>query len=446
MSAERMLPLTDRAAHEVLFHRGALPVTVAAFLRDVASLAARLPARGPAINCCADRYNALVAFGAVLARGQTTLLSADRIGHRLEALARDAGATYVITEDAAADCSLPVIMPAQDAASGNAAAPVPAAPAGHIAAIAFTSGSTGAPAAHPKPWGALVSGAGAAAVRFGLRHQDGPAAFIVATVPPQHMYGFETTQILPLFSAAACHAGPAFYPSDVADALAAVSARRVLVTTPLHLRAQLAAEAPLPPIDMVISATAPLDAALAGQVEQAWHTRVLEIYGATEAGSIASRRTLDGAEWTPYPGVSFAIDEDAAEVTVPGLPAPVPLADLLRRAGEDRFRLLGRRADLVKRAGKRASLAGLNRILSEIEGVQDGVFVAPDDLDRNPAARLAVYVVAPGRSAEEILAALRARVEPTFLPRPVVMLDALPRDALGKLARGRLAPPRPSPA
>jgi len=173
---------------------------------------------------------------------------------------------------------------------------------------------------------------------------------------------------------------------------------------------------------------------------------VLEIYGATEAGSIASRRTLDGAEWTPYPGVSFAIDEDAAEVTVPGLPAPVPLADLLRRAGEDRFRLLGRRADLVKRAGKRASLAGLNRILSEIEGVQDGVFVAPDDLDRNPAARLAVYVVAPGRSAEEILAALRARVEPTFLPRPVVMLDALPRDALGKLARGRLAPPRPSPA
>lgn len=444
MPDDGLLPLTSRAAEEILFHRGARPVRVAEFLRDVAALAARLPPRGPAINCCADRYHALVAFAAVLARGQTTLLAAERAWPRLEAIARDQGAAYVIVEDAPADCALPVITPAGEARA--AAIAMPAAAASHIAAIAFTSGSTGAPAAHPKPWGALIAGAHAAAERFGLRHADGPPAAIVATVPPQHMYGFETTQMLPLFSAAAGHAGPTFYPSDVAEALAAVPARRLLVTTPLQLRAQLGAGTPLPAIDAVISATAPLDAALAAAVERGWRTRVLEIYGATEAGSIASRRTLDGAEWTPYPGVAFAIGEETAEVAVPGLPAPVPLADLLQRGEGERFRLLGRRADLVKRAGKRASLAGLNRILIEIEGVEDGVFVAPEDLDRNPAARLAAYVVAPGRSAEEILAALRMRVEPAFLPRPVVMLDALPRDALGKLARSRLAALRPSPA
>lgn len=444
MPAEAMLPLTDRAAEEVLFHRGARPVRVAEFLGDVAALAARLPAQGPAINCCADRYAALVAFGAVLSRGQTTLLAADRSGPRLEALARDQGAACVISDEVPEGCTLPVVAPFGGPVPDDA--PLPHAPASHIAAIAFTSGSTGVPAAHPKSWGALVAGARAAALRFGLRHGDGAPATIVATVPPQHMYGFETTQMLPLFSAAAGHAGATFYPSDVAEALAAVHGRRVLVTTPLHLRAQLAAQTKLPPIAVVISATAPLDAALAAQAERAWQTRVLEIYGATEAGSIASRRTLDGPDWAPYPGVSFAITEDRAEVTVPGLPAPVPLADLLQRAGGDRFRLLGRRADMVKRAGKRASLAGLNRILSEIEGVHDGVFVAPDDLDMNPAARLAAFVVAPGRSAEDILAALRARVEPTFLPRPVVMVEELPRDPVGKLARARLAALRPSPA
>lgn len=439
-----LLPLTDRAPEDVLFHRGPRPVHVVEFLSDVTALAVRLPERGPVINCCVDRYAALVAFGAVLARGQTTLLAADRSGPRLEALARDQGASCVISDDPPEDCTLPVIAPF--GGRGLTSPPMPAAPAGHIAAIAFTSGSTGTPAAHPKPWGALVAGARAAAERFGLRHGDGAPATIVATVPAQHMYGFETTQMLPLFSAAAGHAGATFYPSDVAEALSDVPARRVLVTTPLHLRAQLAAGTPLPPIATVISATAPLDAALADMAERRWNTRVLEIYGATEAGSIASRHTLDGPDWTPYPGVTFAIGEDAAEVTVPGLPGPVPLADLLQPADGNAFRLLGRRADMVKRAGKRASLAGLNRILSEVEGVRDGVFVAPDDMDSNPSARLAAFVVAPGRSAEDILAALRARVEPTFLPRPVVMVEELPRDPLGKLARARLIALRQSPA
>ena len=63
----------------------------------------------------------------------------------------------------------------------------------------------------------------------------------------------------------------------------------------------------------------------------------------------------------------------------------------------------------------------------------------------NPNARLAAYVVAPGRSAEDILAALRQRVEPAFLPRPLVMVAELPRDAVGKLARARLDTLRPVP-
>jgi acyl-coenzyme A synthetase/AMP-(fatty) acid ligase len=89
----------------------------------------------------------------------------------------------------------------------------------------------------------------------------------------------------------------------------------------------------------------------------------------------------------------------------------------------------------VKLAGKRASLSGLTSLLTAIEGVEDGVFLAPEDIDRNPRARLAAVVVAPGLSAEAVVAALRDRVEPAFLPRPVVMADALPRDGVGKLRR-----------
>lgn len=442
MRDDTSTPLTTRAASEIIFRRGSRAISVGEFLGDVAALAARLPDRGPAVNCCTDRYHALVAFGAVLSRGQTTLLSAERGRHRLAMLVARHGAAYAISEEPPPDAPLPVIAPDLRAGSHRPEEP-PRIAAGHIAAVAFTSGSTGAPAAHPKPWGALVAGAAAAAERFAFRHEDGAPATLIATVPPQHMYGFETTILLPLFSAAAGFAGAAFFPSDIAEALEAVPGRRALITTPLHLRAQLTAGMALPTIERVISATAPLDPALAQEAEEVWATRVFEIYGATEAGSIASRRTLDGADWHPYRGTVFAVTGETADVSVPGLPGPVPLADTLRLAADGTVRLLGRRADLVKRGGKRASLAGLNRILMGIEGVEDGVFVAPDDLDHNPRARLAAYVVAPAMTAEQILAALRDRVEQAFLPRPLVLVATLPRDAVGKITRERLTTLKP---
>ena len=52
---------------------------------------------------------------------------------------------------------------------------------------------------------------------------------------------------------------------------------------------------------------------------------------------------------------------------------------------------------------------------------------------------LAAAVVAPGMSAKAVVAALRTKVEPAFLPRPVVMVPALPRDAVGKVSRQAIA-------
>jgi len=431
MRADAAFPLTARAPQEVLFRRGPAPVTTARFLAEAAALAARLPPEGPVLNFCADRYLALLGFAAALMRGQATLLSADRTPQRLAEIAARHGARYALAETAAA-LPLPVIAPQAEpgAAAGN-----PAIPAGFVAAIAFTSGSTGEPRPHAKPWGALVAGARAAAARFAVA----PTTSIVGTVPAQHMYGFETTLMLPLHGGGAGHAGAVFYPADIAAALAAVPAPRLLVTTPLQLRALLGAGVALPPLAGVISATAPLEAGLAAEAEAAFGAPVREIYGATEAGSVASRRTTEGEGWDPYPGVRFEIGEEGARVSVPGLPAPVPLADRLEWCGQGRFRLVGRVADMVKLAGKRASLAGLTRILTGIEGVRDGLFLAPDDLESNPRARLAAAVVAPGMGAAEVLAALRRRVEPAFLPRPLVMLEELPRDAVGKVRRAEIA-------
>ncbi len=102
----------------------------------------------------------------------------------------------------------------------------------------------------------------------------------------------------------------------------------------------------------------------------------------------------------------------------------------------ERFLLHGRIADLVDVAGKRTSLAHLNYHLNAIDGVQD---MAPSpfaDAARNrprSATAGAAFVVAPGCSAGDILAELRRRIDVAFLPRPLCLVPALPRNALGKL-------------
>ena len=52
--------------------------------------------------------------------------------------------------------------------------------------------------------------------------------------------------------------------------------------------------------------------------------------------------------------------------------------------------------------------------------------------------RLMAFVVAPGLDGAAILAALRRRIDPAFLPRPMRFVDELPRNATGKLPREAL--------
>jgi acyl-coenzyme A synthetase/AMP-(fatty) acid ligase len=108
------------------------------------------------------------------------------------------------------------------------------------------------------------------------------------------------------------------------------------------------------------------------------------------------------------------------------------LADRISVQTEQEFVLHGRPSDLIKVAGRRASLEALNAELTQIAGVLDGMFYVPDASDTG-RERLAAVAVAPGRSVSSILAELRKRIDPVFLPRPLHLVNALPRNALGKL-------------
>jgi acyl-coenzyme A synthetase/AMP-(fatty) acid ligase len=411
------------------------PISVGRFHAEVRALAARLPAGGAILNVCQDRYRFAVGLAAGLLAGKQSLLPAAHTPEMVRQLQAGAPDLFCLHDGGGEDIALPrFAFPSE--LVGDDPWPVFIDPA-QPAVTLFTSGSTGLPTPHLRSWGALVRNGAAEAERLGLR--DAGHA-IVATVPAQHSYGLESTVLLALQGGCSFWAGRPYYPADIAAALAAVPRPRLLVTTPFHLRALLESGVAVPPVDMLLSATAPLSAALAGEAEQRLGAPLYEIYGCSESGQLASRRTCDTQRWTLFPGIRFAATGETCAVEGGHVEGRVPLSDLLEVGADGRFLLLGRHADMVNIAGKRSSVAYLSQQLLAIPGVEDGCFHLPEAAEAplEAVTRLTAFVVAPTLASARILAGLRERIDPVFLPRPLIRVDRLPRNATGKLPRAAL--------
>ena len=387
------------------------------------------------VNLCRDRYHFAVGFAAALCRRQVNLLPPHDAPDMLDQLAIDYPGFYCLTDTEAPSGRASLQYPAVLVHPGGQPQ-MPRFSTDQPASVLFTSGSTGRPQPHGRSWGDLVNSALAAGQR--LRIASLGEASLLGTVPHQHSYGLESVLMLALQHGLVLHAGRPFFPADVVAALAAAARPRLLVTTPVHLRILLAQPGDLPPLDLLLSATAPLSASLAREAEVRFAAPLHEIYGCSEAGQIATRRTAETEEWRCLDGITLR--QDAAGTWASGVPIAMEtlLSDAIELHDQEHFRLLGRIADLVNIAGKRASLAHLNHHLNAIEGVLDGTFVATDD-EGDAVSRLVAFAVAPALTAEFILAELRQRIDVAFMPRPLHLVAVLPRNALGKLPREEIS-------
>jgi acyl-coenzyme A synthetase/AMP-(fatty) acid ligase len=418
---------------DIVAWRANRPVSRAAFLGDVAALAARLPDYRYVLNLCTDRYRFMTGFAAALSRQQISLLPPSDAPGVLQAVAADYPDVYALTDGT--QVKFASLRYPDDLDHGGCGANVPAILENQAALILFTSGSTGRPQPVPKSWGKLVRSALAAGERLGISKLRG--ASVIGTVPHQHSYGLESIILLGLQHGLAVNAGWPLYPADIRAAIEAAPMPRILVTSPVHLRALVAEPGGMPKVDLILSATAPLPEALATQAEACFAAPLMEIYGCTEAGQVATRRTAHETAWHCLDGVDLTGNERGTWASGAAVEGTALLQDIIEPAGPRRFLLGDRAADLVDVAGKRTSLAYLNHQLLGIEGVKDGVFFMQDQAGRQ-VARLAALVVAPASRPDAIRRALRERIDPAFLPRPLILVDQLPRNALGKLPREAL--------
>ena len=410
--------LIPRDPDEIIAYCGDGPKSVADLTAQARLLAERLPEGRYTINLYTNRYQYLLGFCASMMAGHVTLMPPNRQPDVLAEIEQLYPGSYRLEDEKKPG------SPMSGQANENTLSVDDRSPS----IIAFTSGSTAKPAATRKNWHTLrvSTERNHAALLAGVEGTPN----LVATVPCQHMWGFETTVLMPLLCNATINYKHPLYPGDIATALAETPSPAVLISSPVHLRALKHSGVETPPLSRILTATAPLSAEEASELEDHFQCEVLDAFGCTESGVIATRRTASEPDWTLLPGFSLNPTEQNTEIHANHLPESVSLPDQLELTGTQSFRWLGRNQDIINIAGKRGSLADLNTRLTRIDGVRDGViFQAPG------SSRLAAMVVAPDLEARDIMESLGRSIEPVFMPRPFLMVDELPRQATGKLSR-----------
>ncbi|MBT5945966.1 MAG: acyl-CoA synthetase [Rhodospirillaceae bacterium] len=412
------------------------------FAADVAELRIRISAASHICNLLTDRYEFMVGLAAAILNEQDTILPAAAAPQAIRA--------------ALADAPHPLILGGEPKHHGPFDSLV-GLPKGDPATAeddifselntsttqihVFTSGSTKLPERRVKDWPTLVGGA--AVTEEILRKLDvepGTTA-ILGTTPHQHMYGLEATVFLSLGFGHCAYRKPIFYPADieiaVADARACGFEQAVLITSPAHMKFFEAALLENPEIRAIVSATAPLTYAQAERLESRGDLAVMEIYGSTETGSLAIRRTVDGNVWQPVAGFELSETSEGVLATAPHLSEGCFLGDAVDLLPDGQFSLLGRKGDMIGIAGKRSNLSALNAILLETPHLLDGVVLRRQTDADDQLAIVAVVDPAKGLSKEGARSEMRkqfhAHVDAVFFPKRIVLVESLPRTPTGKI-------------
>ncbi len=389
------------------------------------------------INLCEDRYHFLVLFTASMLEGRATVMPANRSeGELARLVAENVCVDKVSDQNIENICQSGFSAPDEQSVQKNLNWNINLIPDELIVAELYTSGSSGTPVAHNKTWRQLVDAAQQVHARFSFSSGEtrGAKTSIIATVPAQHMFGFELSIVLPLVCNVSVYYGLPFYPLDIQYALADMPAPRILVTTPTHLKACVTLPRDWPVVEGIISATSPLSDELACQVEGVLNTKVEEIYGCSEAGAIATRRVTENADWELLDGYFLKIVNNEAQLRVPSVMSQVRLPDQIISLSERFFNLTGRVNDMIKVGGKRGSLADLTTRLKALQGVKDGVvFRHEKNVQRQRLAALVVVEKTSAINVSEIRAAFLKNIDAVFLPRAIGLVHSLPYNATGKL-------------
>ncbi len=330
------------------------------------------------------------------------------------------------------------------------------------ALLVYTSGTTGGPKAAVHTQAHLLAN-----MRIAAQVQElGPADTVLTVLPLFHVGGLCIQTLPALYAGARVILHARFHPGDT---LACIARERPTLTLQVPATLKALVEHPqwgtteLSCLRAVWAGSSLLPESLIA----AFHARgipVCNVYGATETGpfsiALPPAQAMDhvGSCGWPAPGVEARLGPphgDAAELLLrgpnivqrywPDLPACdgqgwFATGDLAQQAADGSWRIVGRAKDLIISGGENIHPAEIEHALAQHPAVAEcAAFALPDARWGELVAVAVVLLPGAAASEEELRAHLQQRLARFKLPRRWIFRAALPKTALGKVQRSRLA-------
>ncbi len=337
-----------------------------------------------------------------------------------------------------------------------------------LAVLIYTSGTTG------RPKGAMLS-------HGNLLHNVESCRIVLQTVeadrfavllPLFHSYMMTVGMLLPLIVGSSMVLVKSLHP--VRNVLQEILMRKAtaLPAIPQFYRGMVNASIPVPlPLRLCISGAAPLPVQVLKDFEAKYHIPLIEGYGLSEASPVVTKNPLDGTRkpgsiGLPIPNVEVSIQDDfgrqlgpheTGEVCVRGgnvmlgywkLPEETAKAirngwlltgDIGYRDDEGYYYITDRKKDMLLVNGINVYPREIEEILYQFPGVKEAAVVGKPD-SRKGEQPVAFVSANDGVQLDEktLQHFVRRKLADYKVPRKIVLLPALPRNATGKILKTTL--------
>ena len=332
-----------------------------------------------------------------------------------------------------------------------------------IAAILYTSGTTGRSKGAMISHRNLASNAATLVGLWGFSADD----VLVHALPIYHVHGLFVALHCALLAGARTRFLPKFDIAQVTAALVGATAFMGVPTYYTRLLADRAFPQPGIALRLWISGSAPLLPETFAEFERRTGAPILERYGMTEAGMIASNPLagprLAGTVGTPLPGVSARVRSDDGSLAATGSPGVLEIrgdsvfggywrnleksraaftddgyfvtGDVVTRDANGVISIVGRQNDMIISGGLNVYPKEIEEQIDSLGGVRESAVIGVPHPDFGEGV-VAVVDCAKGALTEaDVIAPLRARLASFKVPKRVVFVDTLPRNAMGKVQK-----------
>lgn len=343
------------------------------------------------------------------------------------------------------------------------------------AMMLYTSGTTG------RPKGVVISHANLQAQVESLSQAWAWSEddHILLHLPLHHVHGIVNVLTAALWNGATCEVLPRFSAVDVWERLARGEATLYMAVPTVYRRlidsweeadadSRAAWSAGAGACRLMVSGSAALPVRILERWEELTGQRLLERYGMTEIGMALSNPLVGerrpGHVGLPLPGVDVRLVDEEGLTLAEGEPGqiqvrgPTVFETYWRRPDETKeaftddgwfrtgdqavvedgsYRILGRSSvDILKTGGEKISALEIEDVLRGLEGISDCAVVGIPDTQWGERVCAALVLTGPTAVSERSIREFaRDRLAPYKVPKDILIVHALPRNAMGKVTK-----------